>query len=159
VSDLNIKKVRISANDLPAFGAVEEGYTLRYRVVSDDRNRFSAWSPFYFMQKTNDLVLNQDFILASVSDIGTSKQLTLVWEPQAQNGITQYDVYLKLAYTGTVADYQWTYLATSVNTIFNLVIPSGVIQIDAVVQVPTPTKGYNADLVLYKTSEPIDVSV
>lgn len=45
-----IKKLRIPYNDLPTIDSINEGYSLRYRVVSSDRNRVSHWSPIYSIQ-------------------------------------------------------------------------------------------------------------
>jgi hypothetical protein len=45
MADTGIKKIRILQKDLPAINADTEGYSFRYRVVSDDRNRSSHWSP------------------------------------------------------------------------------------------------------------------
>jgi hypothetical protein len=163
VADTNVKKVRISSSDLPPFGAVEEGYTVRYRVVSEDRNRLSAWSPFYFLPKPNTLVLDQTFVNdpVYVSSVGVSRsQLNLVWEQQADSNIRQYDVYLKFASEEQDIDtVPWTLAGSVTNTILSILVPASAATADAVVQIPTPVKGYNADLVLYKTSGPIDTSV
>jgi len=40
-----IKQVRILQKDLPSINTNIEGYSLRYRVLSDDKNRSSHWSP------------------------------------------------------------------------------------------------------------------
>lgn len=40
-----VKKIRILQKDLPSINTNIEGYSLRYRVLSDDRNRSSHWSP------------------------------------------------------------------------------------------------------------------
>jgi hypothetical protein len=154
MADTNVKKVRISSSDLPPFGAVEEGYTVRYRVVSEDRNRTSAWSPFYFLPKPNTLVLDQIFINDPVyiTSVGASRsQLNLVWEQQADSNITQYDVYLKFAAEGqNIADVPWSLAGTVTNTILSILVPASAETADAVVQIPTPAKGYNKDLVLYR---------
>ena len=39
--DSGIKKITISKDSLPAINPDTEGYSLRYRIVSDDKNRFS----------------------------------------------------------------------------------------------------------------------
>jgi hypothetical protein len=41
-----IKKVTIPVKDLPSM-TIDNKYLVRYRVVSDDRNRISQWSPLY----------------------------------------------------------------------------------------------------------------
>ena len=40
-------KVIIKKNDLPPISADDEGYNLRIRLVSQDRNRISFWTPLY----------------------------------------------------------------------------------------------------------------
>lgn len=47
MANQNIKKVRIPYNELPPINTLTEGYNIRYRFVSDDRNRTSHWSPIY----------------------------------------------------------------------------------------------------------------
>jgi hypothetical protein len=34
---------------------IRVGYYTRYRVISEDRNRFSHWSPVYFVEDPNTL--------------------------------------------------------------------------------------------------------
>jgi hypothetical protein len=41
----NIKKVTIKQDDLPPMMVENEGYVFRYRIISDDKNRRSHWSP------------------------------------------------------------------------------------------------------------------
>ena len=45
--DANIKKLRILKSSLPPIDHDTLKYNLRYRIVSDDRNRTSHWSPVY----------------------------------------------------------------------------------------------------------------
>ena len=45
--DSNIKKLRILKSSLPPIDHDTLKYNLRYRIVSDDRNRTSHWSPIY----------------------------------------------------------------------------------------------------------------
>jgi hypothetical protein len=50
MADQGIKKIRIKQSDLPTINVNEEGYVLRYRVISDDKNRTSQWSPINIIQ-------------------------------------------------------------------------------------------------------------
>lgn len=45
-----VKKFITSVNNLPAISSNTEGYSIRYRVISSDRNRTSHWSPVYLVQ-------------------------------------------------------------------------------------------------------------
>jgi hypothetical protein len=56
MADPNIKKYRIPASDMPAINSIDEGYSVRFRVVSEDRNRTSHWSPIYLIEPQNTLV-------------------------------------------------------------------------------------------------------
>ena len=40
-----IKKVKISQDALPTTNSLTEKYDVRYRIVSEDKNRTSHWSP------------------------------------------------------------------------------------------------------------------
>jgi len=48
--DPGIKKAKIPVNELPPINSETEGYSLRYRVISEDKNRVSHWSPLYLVQ-------------------------------------------------------------------------------------------------------------
>ena len=45
-----IKKSRILENRLPAINSITEGYEIRYRVISEDKNRTSHWSPIFLVK-------------------------------------------------------------------------------------------------------------
>ena len=49
MADAGIKKYRQAPVDLPPISSENEGYTLRYRIISEDRNRVSHWSPVYLV--------------------------------------------------------------------------------------------------------------
>ncbi|MGA1047089.1 MAG: hypothetical protein ACO3UU_03710 [Minisyncoccia bacterium] len=49
MADSNIKKARVPFESLPPINSTTEGYSVRYRIVSDDKNRFSHWSPIYLI--------------------------------------------------------------------------------------------------------------
>lgn len=45
MADSGIKKLKIANSLLPPISVEEEGYVFRYRIISEDRNRVSHWSP------------------------------------------------------------------------------------------------------------------
>jgi len=47
MADSGIKKAIILNNELPAINPETNGYEVRYRVVSEDKNRASHWSPSF----------------------------------------------------------------------------------------------------------------
>jgi hypothetical protein len=48
--DPNIKKLRIPITDMPPISSISEGHNVRYRIVSEDRNRSSHWSPVFLIK-------------------------------------------------------------------------------------------------------------
>jgi hypothetical protein len=72
--DSNIKKVIIQKSDLPPVFYDTGGYVVRYRIISDDRNRTSHWSPIFLLpaQKVNQVdgavVFNNNVITATWGD-------------------------------------------------------------------------------------------
>ena len=48
--DPNIKKFRVPITDMPPISSITEGYNVRYRIVSEDRNRLSHWSPVFLVK-------------------------------------------------------------------------------------------------------------
>lgn len=43
----DVKKVIVLLKDLPSSSPIVDGYLVRFRIVSEDRNQTSAWSPIY----------------------------------------------------------------------------------------------------------------
>lgn len=57
--DPNIKKLRIPITDMPPISSITEGYNVRYRIVSEDRNRLSHWSPVFLVKPEYTFVSGQ----------------------------------------------------------------------------------------------------
>jgi hypothetical protein len=85
VADKGIKNVVVLKQDLPAINA-ENQYSVRYRIVSDDKNRYSQWSPTFLVQGNDVTEVDAD---ASVS----GRVISIVWsDPESRAG---YDVFVK----------------------------------------------------------------
>jgi hypothetical protein len=111
--DAGIKKTRIKREDLPLINTDTEGYILRYRILSEDKNRTSHWSPFY----------NTD----AVSVGGTSGALSItqtiimaVWGDE--NNHPSYDVFVSFDgdpfyWHGTSAVHSYSFLNEGTTTV------------------------------------------
>jgi hypothetical protein len=107
MADNGIKKARITSSSLPDIISGLEGYLVRYRVVSEDRNRLSHWSPIVLIQPDYDFVVGT----TSVENSPGSGHITLIWDPVSieKDGVlirteTEYDVWLRWD-TGDNGDY------------------------------------------------------
>lgn len=96
MADSGIKKTKIANEDLPAINVTEQGYVVRYRIVSEDKNRVSHWSPIQIIKPEYTYVVgNIDFNKAG--NVGT-----LVWDSVSiqKNGneirkAHEFDIWLK----------------------------------------------------------------
>jgi len=80
------KKVVIPESSLPATNAKTEQYVVRYRVISEDRNRISPWSGQYVLDVSPTETLESNV----VDVIGTS--IIVSWIAEESAG-TAYEVY------------------------------------------------------------------
>ena len=74
MSDSNIKQFRIPINDLPPLASVTEGYSLKYRIISEDRNRVSHWSPIYLV--VPDFI----YVPQSINFTSANQIATFTWD-------------------------------------------------------------------------------
>ena len=58
MAEIGIKKATILNADLPSIDSSIEGYSVRYRIVSEDKNRTSHWSPTFLIQPNYTFVAN-----------------------------------------------------------------------------------------------------
>jgi hypothetical protein len=96
MADSRVKKVVIENSDLPPVDSNGE-YFLRYRIVSEDRNRTSHWSPVYNIDPAYELdpvgalvvEKNQNHVLIIWNPANIKKDESLIKK------IKEYDVWLK----------------------------------------------------------------
>jgi hypothetical protein len=94
--------VNISKNNLPISSDTGE-YIYRYRIVSDDRNRYSAWSPVYrTIAPTIAQILAANGVSSipeptySVQTSGSDRVANIYWNiPEMFREIEKYDVFIK----------------------------------------------------------------
>jgi hypothetical protein len=147
-------------------------YDFRYRVVSEDRNRFSHWSEIvrYPMPDVTTPFPFTDANRFSISKAGNPEVINAVWSfpGDAENpsdyvkffrDTTQYDVWLRWNNNNTtnlndVGWSQWEYSETvSSNNFSILKKDTDVKRIEIAIQIPTSTRirdYYNNKLTLFR---------
>ena len=113
MADSNIKKLRILKASLPPIDYETLKYNTRYRIISEDRNRTSHWSPIYNSDGVSLVVTN-----GAVSRAGNV--ITAVWEDQ--NDFSEYDVFVKFDsndffYHGKSKVHSYSFLKTGTTTV------------------------------------------
>ena len=111
--DANIKKLRILKSSLPPIDNDTLKYNLRYRIISEDRNRTSHWSPVYSI--SGETIAGVSGALSVTADI-----ITAVWGDE--NLRPEYDIFVKFdsgefLYHGTSKVHSYAFLNTGTTTV------------------------------------------
>lgn len=185
MADPGIKKVRLDKSEFPLVqittsynGSLSRDeisgshYDFRYRVVSEDKNRYSHWSEIirYSMPDVTTPFPFTDNNRFSISKAGNPEVISAVWSFPGDSesptdyvkffkDTTQYDIWLRWNNNNTtdlnnVGWTAWEYSATvSSNSFSILKKDSSVKRIEIAVQVPTTIKirdYYNNKLTLFR---------
>ena len=124
VPDKNIKQVKILKNNLPGALGSDSGliYNIRYRVVSDDKNRTSHWSDVKNL--TIGSVVELTSSSYSLTHSNSTHIITLVWKPDATHNFSQYDIFIAFDIAGATPtnsefEYAGSVSSPSFSTIFS----------------------------------------
>lgn len=134
MADAGIKNVVIPATDLPAVTG-DNQYIVRYRIVTDDRNRNSHWSPMYSVTSTGVTEIDAD---AAIS----GRVISIVWQDASNR--PKYDVFVK--FDGG----QYAYHGTATATNYSL-ISQGTVSFQFCIQVEGMKKEINNSLKIYES--------
>ena len=152
--DSGIKKSKVLKKDLPTINSLQEGYEVRYRVVSEDKNRTSHWSPITLVQPDYTFISGEiDFnksgnIVTSIWDqVEIKKNSTLI------EIASEYDIWVRFDRNDSG---DWIYKQRVQGNIINIIIPT-TYTINGVVQVDSPNK-YSIEVYLKGTPISRDTS-
>ena len=139
MSDSQMKKVVIKKEDLPAFNGTTQKHSVRYRVVSEDKNRSSHWSPYYSISNPSPEQLECSVTV-------NANVVNMVWKQPTGSAIRQYDIYFKLD------SAPWSYISSSSSTQFSTLIPDSALSLRVAIQLPTYPKQYFSGASLFTSS-------
>jgi hypothetical protein len=113
MADANIKKITVKRSSLPPIDHDSQKYNIRYRVISEDKNRSSHWSSIYNSNSGN--VIGTSGALSITPQI-----ITAVWGDE--NFHPAYDVFVKFDsnsffYHGTSAVHSYSFLNTGTTSV------------------------------------------
>lgn len=98
MADSGIKRVIVPQVDLPTSGYENLKHQLRFRIVSDDKSRFTHWSPFFLID--NDGVDLTPGFITPIPDpdpmVSIANFVDIVWEtPKPRNRRYRYDIFVR----------------------------------------------------------------
>lgn len=128
-----VKKAIVQKEFLPPVDSEYAGYVVRYRIISEDRNRTSHWSPTFI---TNAVPI--EAVNGALST--TSSIITAVWDDELNR--PAYDVFVKFdsgafAYHGTTPIHTYQFLN------------AGTTSVHVKVQIASSVKQVKAGLVIF----------
>ena len=108
-----IKKAIILKSSLPAVNSDTSGYAVRYRIISEDKNRTSHWSPIFVTSAIPIQSVNGALSI-------TETIITAVWGDELNR--PSYDVFVKFdsgnfSYHGTSAVHSYSFLNTGTTSV------------------------------------------
>lgn len=75
MADKGIRKAVYPQDSLPDINVDLEGYLVRYRIVSEDRNRTSHWSPIFLVKP------GYNFVTGNTDLSKVSNHINIIWDP------------------------------------------------------------------------------
>lgn len=110
-------KVIIKKEDLPPISVDDTGYNLRVRLISQDRNRSSFWTPLITIEAP---AVNPIQYVIKKESIGT-KTLNIIWDDTQNN--KEYDIYVKWYMSPGDVDAEWVYKGSTLSNNYALIDP------------------------------------
>jgi hypothetical protein len=130
------KILRIPRNQLPPVQSNND-YSIRFRVISEDKNRISHWSPIFIVDSTT---------LVSVSGtvVVNGSAITAIWGDEEDR--PSYDVFTKFdggsySYHGTTSVHSYLFLKEAATS-----------NVRVAVQIAGAVKERNATLTIFESS-------
>jgi hypothetical protein len=151
----NIKKIRIAKDKLPFLGGINGFYNVRFKIMSEDKNRSSAWSPIYTLNTAN--ISSSSSLLTKSVQIVKKKSATIgiytvdiSWSVPQNLQLNSFDIYIKTYLSGNASTYQYvgTVNSSSYHAVFDKANQT-VDKVDILVQVPTIIKEVIASAKLF----------
>jgi len=154
---LFIKKTRILKSTLPAIDHDTLKYNARYRLISEDRNRTSHWSPVYLIEP------DYTFVPGTINFNKAGTIASIVWDSVTVNKVdgantyfikkeSQYDFWVRWDQGGGNGD--WLYKERLSASSLSLPIPT-TYTVNGVVQASPPTR---MSVEIYIPGHPIERS-
>jgi hypothetical protein len=128
----------------------ESGYTIRYRIVSEDRNRVSHWSPIHTISRF-EAATEVDGEISFIS----ARQVSASWEETNTNSV--YEIFLKWEGDDNYESDSlgWTFARTVSSPTYSTLVPfvqnttNPAESVRIWVQQPTATKEYTEQALIY----------
>ena len=149
MADQNIKKFIIKQDDLPTIDSLTQKFNVRYRIISEDKNRLSHWSPIISIDPQYTYVPGNITIVSSGITTVAWDTVTIKIGATTIRQAKDYDVWVKWSKAAGLGD--WNYVQRISGNSINLVHPT-TFYINGINQAQTPNR---VTVEIYLKGEPI----
>jgi hypothetical protein len=132
-----IKKIKITQDSLPTINSITEKYDVRYRIISEDKNRTSHWSPIVNIDPQYIYVPGNITIVSSGVTTVAWDTVTIKIGTVTIRQAKDYDVWVKWSRAAGLGD--WNYVQRISGNSITLVHPT-TFYINGVNQALTPNR-------------------
>jgi len=144
-----IKKVKVEQDKLPTINSSTEKYDVRYRIISEDKNRTSHWSPIVTLDPQYTYIPGNITIVSSGITTVAWDTVTIKIGNQVIRQAKDYDVWVK--WSRAAGNGDWNYVQRISGNSINLVHPT-TFYINGVDQTQSPNR---VTIEVYLKGEPI----
>lgn len=158
MADKNIKKSTILKKNLPDFSGETGKYKLRYRIISEDRNRTSHWSKVHELTVPSVTQLTEyELVVEEINQPGDKKihVVELWWTPNTSYLFNTFDIYIATniaAAVPAITDYSYD-SRVSVPQFSKVFDDTIMDNFSIIVHSPTYDKIINTNHILVKTTK------
>jgi hypothetical protein len=139
------KKIIIPKEAFQNISVYNPSHQIRYRIISEDRNRVSAWSPIYSVDPEVVFICGDLSIPGNIKIEKHNNYISISWDAVSiykdiDGSLTEigdllsYDLWIRWAGVGGVTPSDWIYKERTSSTSLNLVVPTSY---------PNPNPPYN----------------
>ena len=155
--DANIKKVVIPKAELPAIDSSNFSYNIRYRIISEDKNRSSYWSNVQNIEAEAAPSLYWTYVKENLKSPtgGVVKSVRFDWHPDPEIRYTAKDVFVKRCSSSACTE-DWEYVSTTSTDNYAFIQTGSETHVQITVQLVTYPKQINSSATLF-TSTAIDI--
>lgn len=153
-----VKKVTLDSESLLYYQSDVDGIyrAVRYRVISEDRNRFSHWSPIYRLNYPDTTFTAGVGIDAHSFTNSNPPMVGITWtipSPSIYSDTQTFDIFLQWKNNANDVTVPWFYAGTTNSKTFSVVAPAQTNDyehLDIQIQLPSVSKIKNDKLAVFR---------
>jgi len=117
-----MKRIVIPKESVPDINSITDSYAVRFRLITEDRNKLSYWSPIFFVSP------GFDYVSGEIDIAKVSNHVNIIWDAvriekdgNFVDQVREYDIWIRWSKNGPDGD--WIYKERVEGTSASFIIP------------------------------------